>query len=1078
MVKLLEIIFVGQHKSNGKRMKRGLLFSISGLVLAGAMIWMGTAPETKYYEPRESGQDDASAAGYAAYMNRLRMNPTTGKVEEEDVNAARQQMSVLTKNSSSLNLQWEEMGPNNMGGRTRAILFDKDNPSLMWASSVSGGIFRSPNGGRSWIPVNDQLENLAVVSLAQSADGAIYAGTGEDMYYFASGAGSGGILGAGIFKSTDGGQTFSRLASTDPSTNPGEGWTAVGKIACDPSNASKIYAATSDGLKISTDAGATWSTEIGSGEAQDLTVTPSGEVWAKVGNRIFRSDNGAAGSFNEITVTNSAGIDRATNIFRTFSRMRIAVNPSDENYVYVLVTDNSNFDRVYQSKDGGSTWNTIGERSALLSMVDQAPFAVLLGVDPYNEERIIVGGLTLWEWSKDNGWFQIASQSSASTNFYVHVDLHDIKWHPTDSNTVFVTNDGGVFKSTNSGVTWTQENKGYATIQFYKMAVGFDGIITGGTQDNGTIEIDPSAALPKNGDRTIGITQPNGQTVDGDGGYTAISHLDQEIMFKARQYGQLGRSINSGDEYSYFYNNRMANRYGSFSSAFAGFVTPYALWEKLEDPNSIDTIAFSADTIFMSIGFGNGNTRYSGTFTKPQSSTKFIAESFSVTAGGQTAVSDASGNLSGDGTGTFDPVSGQYTVDFLNGTALEIRAKVATEYDPGAVITIESKTGEIPLTETLTNGLAANDTVWITDPVQAMFAVGLTAFNNPSEPGNKGGGVWMARDVLSNRTQTPEWWHVGALADGETPSCMAFSYDGDVLFVGTNSGRVYRFSNLSNARTEETADIDIDFLVNPPAPSNSVIESRTIFNQNGRAVTGIAVDTEDPDRLIITLGNYGGFNHVFYTEQARSATLNNFGFTAVDNNLPDVPVYDAVFNYNDPNQTEVVIGTDLGVFTTDDITAGTVTWSSDNNGLANVPVFDLLQTRTIRYDLRTNQDFEGAIYAATHGRGIFKTSSTADYVGIEDQPVVEAEAPDNALELYPNPATTQVNIKLNLENRSDIKVNIRDLSGKLVKVVSLNGLEAGTEEIALPVSNLKTGNYLVTVINGQEVKTGKLIVKH
>ena len=92
--------------------------------------------------------------------------------------------------------------------------------------------------------------------------------------------------------------------------------------------------------------------------------------------------------------------------------------------------------------------------------------------------------------------------------------------------------------------------------------------------------------------------------------------------------------------------------------------------------------------------------------------------------------------------------------------------------------------------------------------------------------------------------------------------------------------------------------------------------------------------------------------------------------------------------------------------------------------------------------------------------------------------MVEAEAPDNALELYPNPATTQVNVKLNLENRSDIKVNIRDLSGKLVKVVSLNGLEAGTEEIALPVNNLKTGNYLVTVINGQEVKTGKLIVKH
>lgn len=1061
-------------------MKRGLLFSIGGLALAGAMIWMGAAPETKYYQPRETSLSEASAQGYAEYMNRLRRNPTTGKVEEADVIAARQQAARLAKNASSLNLQWQEMGPDNLGGRTRAILFDKDNPSTMWAGSVSGGIFRSPNAGRSWIPVNDQLKNLAIVSLAQGSDGAIYAGTGEDMYYPASGTRSQGILGAGIFKSTDGGLTFTQLASTDPSSNPNEGWGAVGKIACDPDDASRIYAATSDGLKISDDAGTSWNTELGAGEAQDLVVTPSGEVWAKVGNRIFKSDDGTAGTFNEITVPNDPTFPRETNIYRSFSRMRVAVNPSDENFVYVLVTDGSNFDRVYQSKDGGATWNTIGERSALLSMVDQAPFAVMIGVDPYNDERIFVGGLTLWEWSKDNGWFQIASQSSASTNFYVHVDLHDIQWHPTDSNTVYVTNDGGVFKSTNSGLTWTMENKGYATIQFYNMAIGFDGLMTGGTQDNGTIEIDPNKALPKNGVRTIGITQPNGQVVDGDGGFTAISHLDQEVMFKARQYGQLGRSINSGEEYSYFYGNRMANRYSSFSSAFADFVTPYVLWEKLEDRNSIDSIIFSADTIFTSIGFGNGNTRYSGQFTKPQSSTKFIPESFSVTAGGQTAVSDANGVLSGDGTGTFDPVTGQFTVDFQNGTALEIRAKVATEYDAGAVIQVESFTGEIPIIDTLKDGLAANDTIMIQDPVQAMFAVGLTAFDNPSQPGNKGGGVWMARDVLSNRTQTPEWWHIGALANGETPSSMAFSYDGDALFVGTNFGRVYRFSNLTNARTEETADIDIDFLVNPPAPSNHVIDSKIIFSQNNRTITGIAVDTEDPDRLIITLGNYGASSHVYYTEQARSANLNSFGFTVVDNNLPNVPVYDAVFNYNDPSGGQVLLGTDLGVYTTDNIGDGTnTTWTADNGGLANVPVFDLLQTRTIRYDLVSPEDdFEGAVYAATHGRGIFKTGSTADYVSIEDRPMADIEGPAEQLELYPNPANRVVNLKLNLENRSDLKVNIRDFSGKLVKTISLNNVEAGTEELSLPVQSLKTGNYLVTLINGSEAKTGKLIVKH
>ncbi len=1055
-------------------MKRGLLFSLSGLVLAGAMIWMNYTPETEYYEPREATMQQLSADGYAAYMNRLRRNPATGKVEEADVMAARMQAEKLSKNASSSNLQWTEMGPDNIGGRTRAILFDRDDPNKMWAAAVSGGIFRSPNGGRSWIPVNDQLQNMAVVSLAQGIDGAIYAGTGEGMYYGNFGTGAGGYLGNGIMKSTDGGMTFNLLPSTDPATNPGEGWTAIGKIACDPNNANRVYAATSDGLKLSEDGGATW-TELVNGFTRDLVVTSSGAVWAKVNTQILKSPNGTAGSFTEITSTTG---DIENNIRRSGSRMRIAVNPSDENYVYVLVTTGSNFERVYQSTDAGATWTTIGEVSALLNMVNQSPFAVLIGVDPYNDERIIVGGLTLWEWSRDNGWFQIASTSAQSLNFYVHVDLHDIQWHPTDSNTVYVTNDGGVFKSVNNGVTWTQENKGYGSIQFYKMDVGFDGTLLGGTQDNGTLEIDPSQAFSKNAIRTIGITQPNGQEVDGDGGYAVISHLDQEVKFKAMQYGRLGRSIDNGDEFNYFYGNRMAGRYNAFSQAFADFVTPFRLWEKLEDRNSWDSISFSADTIRTSIGFGNGNTRYSGQFTKPQSSTNFIAESFSITAGSQTAVADANGNLSGGGTGSFDAVTGQFTVDFNVSTALEIRAKVATSYDAGSIITIESETSGIPITETLTAGLAPNDTVMIQDPVQSMFAVGLTGYNNPSQPGNNGGGVWLARDVLSNRTQTPEWWHVGALANEETPTCMAFSFDGDALFVGTSSGRVYRYSNLTNARSEETADIDINYLVNPPAPSNHVIDTRTIFQLNGRAITDIGIDTEDPDRLIITVGNYGQANHVYYTEQARAANLNTNSFTSKDGDLPNMPVFDAVFNYNDPTGGQVFIGTDQGVWSTDDITANSVTWTREANSLPNAPFTDLLQTRTIRYDLRTSDDFEGALYAASHGRGFWKTSGTADYVGIEETPDFATELPEQGLELYPNPASSNVSIKLSLENRSDVTINVRDLTGKMVKTISLKGLDAGTEEISLPVDQLKTGNYVVTMINGQEVKSGKLIVKH
>ncbi|MGK0407641.1 MAG: hypothetical protein ACJAZH_001463 [Roseivirga sp.] len=1061
-------------------MKRKILFSLSGIMMIGALAWIGISSNNQdYYTPRTGDSASNDASGSAEYLHRLRMNPATGEIDAADVIAARQatQQLALNKTSAAIGLSWAEMGPNDMGGRTRAILFDRDNSSLMWAASVSGGIFHSPNGGRSWNPVNDQLQNLAINSLCMAANGDIYAGTGEGMYYFTSGGRSGGILGDGIFKSTDDGQTFTQLASTNPATNPNSGWGSIGKMEADPTESDRIYAATDDGLKVSDDAGATWTDAIpAGGRAQDLAVTSSGAVWVKEGQFIYYSATGDIGSFTEITVSPSAG-DQSTNVWRSSSRMRISVAPSDEDYVYILVTTGGAMERVYQSSDGGTSWTTIGTASALLNPINQAPFAVAIGVDPKNPERIMIGGLTLWEWSAGNGWFQVASQSSFARNFYVHVDIHEIEWRADQPSTVWVANDGGLFKSENDGFTWSEENKGYATLQYYHVAVGFNGIMLGGTQDNGTILIDPNSSLPKAGTRTIGITQPNGSTADGDGADAAISHLDQEISFKSRQYGQMGRSIDNGGEYSYFYGPRMASRYNQFSSAFADFTGPFELYEDLDDKNSLDSIEFSADTLKTSIGFGNGGVSYNGAFIKPQSASKFKAESFKVFSGGQTAVSDASGVLSGDGTGAFDAITGQYSVDFVNGTNLEIRASVAIRYDAGAIINFESLTGDIPLVDSLSVALEPGQSVKFQDPVQSMFAVGLTAFNNPGEPGNKGGGVWMARDVLSNRTSTPEWWHIGALADGEVPNSMVFSGDGDVLFVGTSAGRVHRFSNLINARSEESADVDINFLVNPPAVSTAIVENKVIFTQSGRSITGIVTDQNDADRLIITLGNYGSnLNHVYYTEQATSVTLNSSGFISKDGDLPALPVYDAVFNYNDANNGQVILGTDLGIFTTNDITASSVSWAVDNNGFANVPVFDLIQTRTVRYDLVNNEDFEGAIYAATHGRGIFKTATTADYVGIKDQQIVEKAAPRLELEIYPNPAQNKVNVVLNLESRSDLTITVRDLSGRLVRTLSAKSVPAATESLSLDVSTLTTGTYIVSLINGSASLTSKLVI--
>src|SRR5690606_5774053 len=135
--------------------------------------------EKEYYQPRAN---DGAAEGYkgsAEWLFSRRANQVTGEIDPADVLRARAQAKAMVAKAkkSSLGLQWEEMGPDNIGGRTRAFLISNQNSNVYFAASVSGGLFRSTNAGASWTPVNDQLDNLAVTCLAQAPNGDIYYGT-------------------------------------------------------------------------------------------------------------------------------------------------------------------------------------------------------------------------------------------------------------------------------------------------------------------------------------------------------------------------------------------------------------------------------------------------------------------------------------------------------------------------------------------------------------------------------------------------------------------------------------------------------------------------------------------------------------------------------------------------------------------------------------------------------------------------------------------------------------------------------------------------------------------------------------
>ena len=164
---------------------------------------------------------------------------------------------------------WEWLGPGNIGGRVRALLIRPDRPRIMWAGSAGGGIWKTTDGGDSWRPLNDFLASIAIgcMALDPNDPNIVYAGTGESF------AGD-GLPGAGIFKSTDGGETWTQLPATappvtDPPINPTSSganpWAYVNRLSVNPADSDIILAATDTGIWRSADAGQTWS--------QSATVT-------------------------------------------------------------------------------------------------------------------------------------------------------------------------------------------------------------------------------------------------------------------------------------------------------------------------------------------------------------------------------------------------------------------------------------------------------------------------------------------------------------------------------------------------------------------------------------------------------------------------------------------------------------------------------------------------------------------------------------------------------------------------------------------------------------------------------------
>lgn len=602
-------------------MKKNIL-ALSSLILSTIVVFnLIDKNEMSYQEISERNQHVVQKSFKGAQQYMLHLNAgSDGTIAIEDVLNSRQAVlnEVRQRNSSSTTLNWTEMGPDNVGGRTRAILIDKFNSSRMFAGGVSGGLWKSTDAGFNWsiVPGTDMLEFSGVTCIVQTNNGDIYFGTGEGSTTGAfNGASNGasGMIGGGIYKSTDNGNSFVQLESTAPSNLISTNFDFAAVVELATNSEGHVYAATSRGLRLSTDGGETWQMAWPQALSfYDVEVASDGSVFASTANKIYYSSTGAAGSFELLPYDG---------IFNTGSgRIEIEIAPTDDNYIYAIYSNFGSLGRykgIYRSTDKGQSWETIipgwnGNTEPTYNIFsEQANYAMALAVSPTDKNKIFIGGLDVWTWKEGEGVEPLSYWAIDGISWYVHADQHEMVFDPNNPDKLYIGNDGGVFLTVD-GEEFSPLNRGYGVTQFYTVAFSKEGRVIGGTQDNGTQYVNfENPASDRSAVEVRG----------GDGGYAQISYIDSDIIFCESQNGAAGRSADNGSSVSSiegFLGDDLQGQYESANladaaSLFATFINPMELWEAVnEDGSPKDTSMFFAATAAV----GNGNSDYCIYMTK------------------------------------------------------------------------------------------------------------------------------------------------------------------------------------------------------------------------------------------------------------------------------------------------------------------------------------------------------------------------------------------------------------------------------------------------------------------------------
>ena len=493
-------------------------------------------PEVNYYETVDAfhqyWQDRAErkSVGYNVFKRwewhmQFKINEDGSKRVNGEDRQAYLEYKAQHPSTREFTGDWMNLGPVQLpsspnefwgNGRLNAIAFHPSDPDIFYVGAPSGGLWKTLDGGASWTTLTDGQPTLGVSSV-------IVDYSNPDVLYLGSGdRDAGDAEGLGVFKSTDGGQSWVQATN-------GMGNRTVGRMLQDPVDPSTLIAASNGGIYKSTDAGASWDLKQ-TGNMKELVRKPGSAtiLYASASGGFYRTaDNGE--TWTQVT----------SGLPGTAYRGVIAVSDANPEYVYFVASNSQSFIGIYKSTDAGLHFNVQSTSPNILGWScsggsgGQAWYDLDMTADPADPETVFVGGINCWK-SNNGGqsWYMISNQVGDCGAWPVHADLHVLEWNPVDGR-LYAGNDGGIWWTDDGGITWNNITAGLAIGQQYKLGqsklVSYHTIT--GYQDNGI--------------STYHGNQWVQTDMYADGMECQMDNTDTTLSYGCMQYGRMFRYINN-----------------------------------------------------------------------------------------------------------------------------------------------------------------------------------------------------------------------------------------------------------------------------------------------------------------------------------------------------------------------------------------------------------------------------------------------------------------------------------------------------------------------------------------------------